>query len=216
MDDFKKKLLEIKKNLIKENQVREEKKRKEEPVEEKVTENYLSDEELFEREMEGVRKIPRDGRIPKKSIPKTPKVSDEDDEIIHTLSMLIDGDIEFRINDTAEYIEGYNVKDYDPNVLKKLKKGEIAYQDYIDLHGKTKDEAKSLVKNFIEQSRKFGMRCVLIVHGKGIHSKDYMPVLKESLKGWLSGKSTGRHILAFCSATPRDGGTGAIYVLLRK
>lgn len=216
MDDFRKKLEEIKKNLIKENQATEEKKIKEQSTEEKVTEKNLSDEELFKREMDGVRKIPQDGRIPKKSIPKAPRLLSEDDEIIHTLNMLVDGDIEFRINDTAEYIEGYNVKDYDPNVLKKLKKGEIAYQDYIDLHGKTKDEAKNLVKNFIEQSRKFGMRCVLIIHGKGIHSKDYMPVLKESLKSWLSGKSTGKHILAFCSAIPRDGGTGAIYVLLRK
>ncbi|MCX7957575.1 MAG: Smr/MutS family protein [Deltaproteobacteria bacterium] len=216
MGDYREKLKEIKEKIEKENKEKKDSTITEKPSKDEKSEKILSDEEIFEREMKGVRKIQGGSRIPKKKVPKLPSVFSEDADVINTLNMQIDEEIEFRINDTSDYIEGYNVRDYDPNGWKKLIKGEIAFESYLDLHGKTKDEAKSLVKNFIEQSRKSGHRCVLIIHGKGMHSKDYMPVLKEALKNWLSGKSTGRHIMAFCSAIQRDGGTGAIYVLLRK
>ncbi|MGB9600939.1 MAG: Smr/MutS family protein, partial [Myxococcota bacterium] len=191
----------------------EEKQEEEEPLSKSEGSIELTEEELFKKEMEGVKRLHYPNKIPRKREPKPPDMYSEDEEIMHRL---IDRDIKFWINDTVEYIEGYNIKDYDPNVLKKLKRGEIAYQDFLDLHGKTKDEAKILVKNFIERSRRTGLGCVLIVHGRGMHSRDYIPVLKEALVGWLSSKATGRHILAFCSAKPKDGGTGAIYVLLRK
>lgn len=214
MSDYKKRLQEIKEKI----KAMEDLGRGDKNRANSIKEDYesLSDEEYFLKEMEGVKRIQNKNRIPKTKSPKIPQPTSEDEDVINTLNMIVDGNIEFKISDSAEYIEGYNVKDYDPNVLKKLKKGEIAYQSYIDLHGKTKDEAKLAVKNFIENSHKNGIRCVLIIHGKGMHSKDYIPVLKESLKSWLSSKSTGRHILAFCSAIPRDGGTGALYVLLRK
>jgi DNA-nicking Smr family endonuclease len=56
---------------------------------------------------------------------------------------------------------------------------------------------------------------VLIVHGRGLGSKDNIPVLKEKLQAWLTRGAIGRHVLAFTSARPWDGGTGAVYVLLR-
>ena len=59
-------------------------------------------------------------------------------------------------------------------------------------------------------------RCVLLVHGRGTHSKDHLPVLKEALRTWLSTNRFGRHVLAFATAQPADGGAGAIYVLLRR
>lgn len=212
MDDYREKLKRIKEEL-KKNEEREKEKKQSPKIEDTP---LLNDYEFFEKEMAGVKKLNYHNKIPHKRIPKIPQNYNEDNEVMNTLRMLVDKDIEFRINDTTEYIEGYNIKDYDPNVLKKLKRGEIAYQDFLDLHGKTRDEAKQLVKNFIEKSRKIGFRCVLIIHGRGMHSRDYIPVLKEALKSWLSGKSIGRHILAFCSAKATDGGTGAIYVLLRK
>jgi DNA-nicking Smr family endonuclease len=57
---------------------------------------------------------------------------------------------------------------------------------------------------------------VLVVHGRGLHSKDQVPVLKEALKRWMQTARFARHVLAFTSARPPDGGTGAVYVLLRK
>ena len=61
-----------------------------------------------------------------------------------------------------------------------------------------------------------GWRCVLIVHGRGLHSKDQVPVLKAQLKTWLNQKRIGQMVLAFATARPQDGGAGAVYVLLRR
>jgi DNA-nicking Smr family endonuclease len=57
---------------------------------------------------------------------------------------------------------------------------------------------------------------VLVVHGRGLHSKDQLPILKDSLRTWLSTARFGRHVLAFATARPVDGGAGALYVLLRR
>ncbi len=216
MDDFKQKLKEIREKLLQEEKKSNELSSKEVKISEEDKENTQTEEELFKKAMEGVKKITGKNKVPRIKTTDPPPIYNEDDEIVNTLSMIVEGGIEFKINDTIEYIEGYNVRDYDLKEIRKLKRGEIAYEASLDLHGKKKEEAKQLVKNFIDQSRKYGNRCVLIVHGRGIHSKDNIPILKDSLKIWLSNNSIGKHILAFCSATPKDGGTGAIYVLLRK
>jgi DNA-nicking Smr family endonuclease len=64
-------------------------------------------------------------------------------------------------------------------------------------------------------SRALGMRCVLVVHGRGLNSENKICVLKENLPVWLSTGSLKRVVLAFCTARPYDGGTGAVYVMLR-
>ena len=68
----------------------------------------------------------------------------------------------------------------------------------------------------LRQARAAGKRCVLIVHGRGLHSRDQLPVLKEALRGWLATHRLARHVLAFATARPADGGGGAVYVLLRR
>ncbi len=65
-------------------------------------------------------------------------------------------------------------------------------------------------------SRQQGKRCVLVVHGRGLHSKDQVPVLKDALKRWMGTARFARHVLAFATARPHDGGAGAVYVLLKK
>jgi DNA-nicking Smr family endonuclease len=57
---------------------------------------------------------------------------------------------------------------------------------------------------------------VLVVHGRGLHSKDQVPVLKEALKRWMATARFAEHVLAFATARPHDGGAGAVYVLLRR
>ena len=86
----------------------------------------------------------------------------------------------------------------------------------MDLHGKTQVEARDALERFLDDSRRAKKRCVLVVHGRGLNSKDQIPVLKERLKGWLSEKRIGRRVLAFATARPQDGGTGAVYILLRR
>ena len=114
-----------------------------------------------------------------------------------------------------EYIEGC-VKGFSRKIMKKLKRGELAVQDYVDLHGLTKQEAEEEVKEFLLRSYRTGLKCVLIVHGRGLNSPDSFPVIKEGLARWLGRGPIRRIVLAFSTARPYDGGTGAIYVLLRK
>lgn len=98
------------------------------------------------------------------------------------------------------------------NVLKKLRKGQFGLDAEIDLHGLNSVEAKRQLLHFLHDCVEDGCRCVHIVHGKGYRSDDNHPVLKNSLNLWLR---QHQHVQAFCSAPPKDGGTGAVFVLLQ-
>jgi DNA-nicking Smr family endonuclease len=100
--------------------------------------------------------------------------------------------------------------------VRRLRDGAFALEAHLDLHGLDRHEAKSAVRDFIERARSEGRRCVLLVHGRGLGSKEGVPVLKERLREWLTRGGIGRKVLAFASARPCDGGTGALYVLLRR
>jgi DNA-nicking Smr family endonuclease len=145
----------------------------------------------------------------------TGAVWDPDLEAVDALRALISGDAPFDVADSDEYVEG-RVAGLDQTLVAKLRRGEFAVQGHVDLHGMTRAEAKAAVDDFLRRSRQAGKRCVLVVHGRGTHSKDQLPVLKEALKTWLSTNRFGRHVLAFATARPADGGAGAIYVLLRR
>jgi DNA-nicking Smr family endonuclease len=136
-------------------------------------------------------------------------------EAIDALRALVSGDAPFDLADSDEFIEG-RVSGLDHQLVRKLRRGEFAVQGHIDLHGMTREEAKGVVDDFLRRSRSGGKRCVLVVHGRGLHSKDQLPVLKDALKSWLSSARFARHVLAFATARPVDGGAGAIYVLLRR
>jgi len=98
------------------------------------------------------------------------------------------------------------------NVLHKLRKGYFGVDAEIDLHGLTSQEAKQQLINFIFQGVENGCRCVHIIHGKGYRSPDHHPILKNDINVWLR---QHKDVLAFCSAAPKDGGTGAVFVLLK-
>ena len=140
---------------------------------------------------------------------------DDEQEALNHLSDLVRGSIELDITLTDEYMEG-SVKGFSRKLMKKLKNGVFPFQDYIDLHGLTKQAAKAKVRDFLLQSHKLGLRCVLIVHGRGLNSPDSFPVLKERLPLWLGRGPVKKIVLAFATARPYDGGAGAVYVLLRK
>jgi DNA-nicking Smr family endonuclease len=98
------------------------------------------------------------------------------------------------------------------NVLKKLRRGYFGLDAEIDLHGLTSNEAKRQLLHFLHDCVKAGCRCAHIVHGKGYRSADNHPVLKNNLNLWLR---QHKDVQAFCSAPPKDGGTGALFVLLQ-
>ena len=96
--------------------------------------------------------------------------------------------------------------------LKKFKRGEIAIEAELDLHRQTKLEARQAITEFLHYSHTNRLRCVRIIHGKGYGSVGKQPILKQFVNYWLRQRED---ILAFCSARQVDGGTGAIYVLLK-
>ena len=98
------------------------------------------------------------------------------------------------------------------NVLKKLRRGFFGIDAEIDLHGLNTPDAKRQLLHFLHNSVEEGGRCVHIVHGKGYRSLDNMPVIKNELNRWLR---QHKDVQAFCSASQKDGGTGALFVLLR-
>lgn len=153
------------------------------------------------------------GRPPPRGAPETFWHPDLD--AVDALRALVAGDAPFDLADSDEYIEG-KVAGLDQGLVRKLRRGEFAVQGHVDLHGMTRDEAKRAVDAFLRSSRSAGKRCVLLVHGRGLHSKDQLPVLKDALRTWLSTARFGRHVLAFATARPADGGAGALYVLLRR
>ncbi|MBN1831690.1 MAG: Smr/MutS family protein [Deltaproteobacteria bacterium] len=154
-------------------------------------------------------------RIPGDHIRPPHPAPDDKREGMARLHDLVKGAIELDITFTDEYIEG-SVKGISRKLMKALKKGEFPVQDHIDLHGLTKKEAEIRVREFLLQSFRRGLRCVLIVHGRGLNSQDSLAVLKANLPTWLTSGPAKKIVLAFATARPYDGGAGAVYVLLRK
>jgi len=97
-------------------------------------------------------------------------------------------------------------------VIRRLRRGLIPIEDELDLHGLTQSAARDRLAEFLQNTRSAGIRCVRIIHGKGYRSGARGPILKIAVDLWLR-----RHldVMAFSSARPIDGGTGAVYVLLR-
>jgi DNA-nicking Smr family endonuclease len=98
------------------------------------------------------------------------------------------------------------------DVLKKLRRGHWVTQDQLDLHGLTRGQAQPLVSEFLSRSVKRGLRCVRIIHGKGLRSPGREPVLKAKIRVWLARRD---EVLAFCQAPASEGGSGALLVLLK-
>lgn len=96
--------------------------------------------------------------------------------------------------------------------LNQLKNGEIRWEARLDLHGLRPDAARESLCHFIDCQSRLGSRCLLIIHGKGSHQGE-APILKNHVNHWLTQLP---HVLAFHSALARDGGSGALYVLLQR
>ena len=97
-------------------------------------------------------------------------------------------------------------------LVKRLRRGQIPIAAEADLHGTRLHEARVLLEGFLRDCRTEGLRCVRVIHGKGLGSRDGRAVLKWEVDRWLRGHDG---VMAFCTAQPRHGGTGAVYVLLK-
>ena len=98
-------------------------------------------------------------------------------------------------------------------LLKRLRLGHLPWEAGLDLHGCTVEAARDELSRFIRDACRQGLRCVLVVHGKAYTQPGQPARIKSCVNDWLRQLDA---VLAFCSAQPRDGGTGAVYVLLRR
>lgn len=142
-------------------------------------------------------------------------VVSEEAEVLAALYDLVSGQGKFDLTESDEYVEGSRVG-IDQRLTNRLRRGEFATQDHIDLHGMIQSAAKEALTRFIVESVRKGLRTVLVVHGRGLGSPGGRPVLKHAAAEWLSHGTIGAHVLAFTTARPQDGGAGAMYVLLRR
>jgi DNA-nicking Smr family endonuclease len=98
------------------------------------------------------------------------------------------------------------------DTLRKLRRGHWVIQSQLDLHGMRTDEAREALAAYLREAGRRGLRCVRVIHGKGLGSVNREPVLKRKVRNWLVQKD---EVIAFCQARAVDGGAGALVVLLK-
>ncbi|MGD8771899.1 MAG: Smr/MutS family protein [Gammaproteobacteria bacterium] len=117
--------------------------------------------------------------------------------------------------DPAEMETGEELSFRRPQVrmadFRRLRRGQFSIADEIDLHGLSAEQARAALAEFLVEATARRLRCVRIIHGKGLRSGPSGPVIKRRIGRWLRRRN---EVLAYCSARPVDGGTGAIYLLL--
>lgn len=113
----------------------------------------------------------------------------------------------------AETIVTFAQSGVQPRVLQRLRRGEFRPDAAVDLHGLSVRQAEHLLQRFLPHALEQNWRCVQIIHGKGTRSGHEAPLLKNQVNSWLRAYPG---VLAFCSAKPSAGGTGAVYVLLKQ
>lgn len=141
--------------------------------------------------------------------PPQPKQRQLDERQVLAQSVSDEIDLESLL-DTDESLS-YRRPGIGPDVLRRLRRGDWVIQSELDLHGHRVEEAREELAAFLKEAIKRGQRCVRIVHGKGLGSKDRQPVLKGKVRAWLVQKDA---VLAFVQARAADGGHGALVVLL--
>ncbi len=174
----------------------------------KIGSDDLDDAALFRSAIGPIRELPPAASPPAKPKPRPlPRMAARDDA--QALA-------EFRRTLSADVLETGDAlsfrRDHLPvRVLQRLRRGQYAAQDEIDLHHSDALLAESMLRHFLRQSGDAGLGCVRVVHGKGLHSESGVPVLKNLVDRLLRQRTD---VLAFHSAPPAQGGHGAVLVLL--
>ncbi len=173
----------------------------------------ISDEDraLFSSTVGKVTPVHHDRIVPERHRPASEPLQHLNDES-RVMDELLTHEIDPEVMITGEEI-GYRRPGIQHRVMKQLRQGQYRIQAELDLHRMNSEAARRSIEHFIQQSHADGLSCVLIIHGKGLRSKNTGPVLKDLTASLLPRQ---RPVMAFASARPVDGGTGAVYVLLRR
>jgi DNA-nicking Smr family endonuclease len=171
-----------------------------------------ADANLFRREIGEVAPlaVPPRASLPRNPPPPLPVQTRLDEEaVLHeAISDEFDPEVLLDADETLSYCR----PGVSQEVVRKLRRGDWIVQAQIDLHGMRREEAREALAEFIRESVKRGLRCLRVIHGKGLGSVGKEPVLKGKVRAWLVQKS---EVIAFCQARPHDGGAGAVVVLLQ-
>jgi len=174
-----------------------------------------AEKELFSRAIGPVKALPakhlpgHKAKLPLVQPPPIP-VQHQLDELAVMREAISDGfDVESLL-DTDEALS-FRRPGMGPDVVRKLRRGGWSIQRQLDLHGLRREDARDALSAFIRESHKAGVRCVRVVHGKGLGSPGKTPVLKGRVQSWLIQKN---EVIAFVQARPAEGGAGALVVLL--
>jgi DNA-nicking Smr family endonuclease len=170
------------------------------------------DDEEFRRATRGVEPLPRPRRVALSRTPPAPvpEQSRRDERAVLQESLRGPRSIDDAIESGEELV--FLRDGLSRQVLRKLRSGHWVVEDGLDLHGMNRVQAAQSVAAFLRQCRVRRLRCVRIVHGKGLGSRNREPVLKGKLRKWLAVRD---EVLAFCQAPAADGGGGAVLVLLK-
>ena len=177
----------------------------------------FTEEELFSSAMNDVQEIEEFRTLtcthhPKKPMPHV-TTADRDRKTLEILGEIAEGRRPICLRDTQEYVEWTN-PDCPVDIIVKLHTGLFSIQAFLDLHGCSVSEAKEEMDHFFEDSFKKGLRCVKIIHGRGLRSTKG-PRIKDAVIKRLSGHHR-KKIIAYVTARQCDGGLGALYILLRE
>lgn len=170
-----------------------------------------SDKDLFRRAAGAVQPLPDKRRVLHQPAPRLPQAMQyqKDEQAVLKEAISDDFDVSTLL-DTDEHLS-YRRPGIGPDVTRKLRRGDWAIQRQLDLHGLRRDDAREALGLFVREACKQGIRCVRVIHGKGLGSPGKAPVLKSRVHSWLVQKN---EVLAFVQAKPADGGAGALVVLL--
>ena len=162
------------------------------------------DAALFRAAVGEVKPLARQNRVAPEKPPRKPllRPSSPAPAIPDTLS-------DFTTEDTPEEFLGNGLSRM---TLRKLRRGTWPAQDSLDLHGHNSDTSRKLLQIFLHEAMQRELRCVLVIHGKGLNSQGGEAVLRKLTRHWLT-QHPG--VLGFCDATPKEGGSGAVLVLLK-
>jgi len=171
----------------------------------------IDDDTLFHKEMSGVKPLSQK-RIHHTSTVSEPMPKSTKGDKPYSIDSLYSEEFEPKTigNEETLSFQRAGVQD---RLFNQLRAGQLTIDAELDLHGMTITVAHQELAEFIHQCRQERIRCVRIIHGKGWGSKHNQPVLKTKLNAWLQHEE---NVLAFCSTPIEDGGTGAVYVLLRR
>lgn len=169
------------------------------------------DKALFRKQMHDVTKLRHDKINPKPKHPKPVPLHSQANEEQVIVDMMSDNfdDIDVETGEELHFVRD----GLQPNLIRKLKRGQFRIEGEMDLHGLNVEAARQAISTFLPLCQSENRRCIRIIHGKGLSSRHKGPVLKKMVNGWLRQR---KDVLAFTSAQPKHGGTGAVYVLLKK